>query len=568
MFFKLTLILNICQTKCLFWSLLLSMSRTVVLIFSLFFFLKLAAQDSIYTYAVHFTDKNSNSFSINAPSEFLSQRAIQRRKKQEIEIDISDLPVSKFYIDSISTIAGSSISYQSKWLNSLLVETNSQTTIQKIKAISFVKETILVSRVLQQKTAINKQEKIEGVAQNSAANYGKAAFQIDQINGRFLHDASFRGEGKIIAVFDGGFIGVDQVEVFKKLREDNRFKGSYNFVKNKESVFEASQHGTNVLSTMAADLDGSMIGTAPDADYWLFTTEDVQNELLIEEYYWVSAAEFADSLGADVFNTSLGYTNFDISSMNHSKADLDGKTAPITIASNLAAQKGILVVNSAGNSGTGGLNAPADGEHVFTIGAVDNSGNVASFSSRGPNALNLIKPNVSTLGAGSTVATAGGNINSSSGTSFSSPILAGMAASLWSALPNLNATEIKSIIEQSASIYPDQNNAVGYGIPNFAKAFEFGSTVPSSIIATNGNFWVYPVPFVNSISLNGFSKTEGTIFVELISINGYKLAEVEFYTSEKLWNQEFTGLSFLASGAYILRVKSNQSVEQRVVIKL
>ncbi len=327
---------------------------------------------------------------------------------------------------------------------------------------------------------------VKGTTSGQSYDYGQAFNQINMLNGIPLHDLGLDGAGMTIAVLDAGFLNADVIEAFDSLWLNNQIIGYKDFVSPlAPDIFDSHYHGTMVLSTMGANLPTEMVGTAPKADYWLLRSEDGATEYLIEELNWASAAEFADSLGADIINSSLGYTTYDDPAQDHTYEDMDGNTTPITIAADLAASKGILVVNSAGNSGSSSwhyIGAPADGDSVFTIGAVNSSGNYASFSSTGPTYDDRIKPNVVAQGQGSTVISAySGNVTSGNGTSFSSPITAGMVACLWQAHPNKKNTEIMEAIQQSASQALNPDSLLGYGIPDY---FAAHSTLSLPVIHT------------------------------------------------------------------------------------
>ncbi|MCD4730436.1 MAG: S8 family serine peptidase [Bacteroidales bacterium] len=436
-------------------------------------------------YWVRFTDKNNSPYSIENPQAFLSQKAIDRRITQGILVVENDLPVNPSYISAVVN-TGATLLNISKWYNSVTVYTNDPAVLIAINALPFVLSTNKISNSQavsgkkskkpffenESMTEIPEGNLIKGNSSGQSYDYGQAFNQINMLNGIALHDLGYDGADMTIAVLDAGFLNTNILSAFDSLWINNQILGYKDFVDPlNPNIFGSHSHGTNVLSTMGANLPNQMVGTAPKANYWLLRSEDAPTEYLVEELNWVSAAEFADSAGVDVINSSLGYTTFDDPSQDHTYQDMDGNTTPITNGGDLAASKGILVVNSAGNSGNSSwqyIGAPADGDSVFSIGAVDASGNYASFSSTGPTYDGRIKPNVVAQGLGSSIISASsGDVISGSGTSFSSPITAGMVTCLWQAHPDKRITEIMDAIQQSASLANTPNMLMGYGIPDY-----------------------------------------------------------------------------------------------------
>ncbi len=439
-------------------------------------------------YWVRFTDKNNSPYSINNPEQFLSQKAIDRRVAQGIPIVENDLPVNPAYVQAVIN-TGATLLNISKWFNSVTVYTTSPGVIAAINQLPFVLS------VGKSNSEINQPEETtakpffenetygeipeggltKGPASGQSYNYGSAYNQIYMLNGIALHDLGYDGAGMTIAILDAGFLNANTIPAFSYLWNNNKILGYKDFVDPANpNIFGSHSHGTSVLSTMGANLPGQFIGTAPQANYWLLRSEDGGSEYLIEELNWASAAEYADSVGADVINSSLGYTTFDNPLQNHTYQDMDGNTTPITIAADIAVSKGMIVVNSAGNEGSSSwyyIGAPADGDSVFSIGAVNASGTYASFSSHGPTSDGQMKPDVVAQGSGTTIINAyTGNVSTGSGTSFSSPVTAGMVASLWQAHPNKRNTEILEAIRQSGSLAANPNYQLGYGIPNYLTA--------------------------------------------------------------------------------------------------
>lgn len=452
-----------------------------------------ATQAQTETYIVSFTDKKNNSFTVEQACQFLSQQAIERRAAQGIAINETDLPVSPAYLSQLSGIGGK-VLLVLKWQNLAIVEVPADNK-PAIENLPFVQS---VTPLNNERHAVSDKFKDETFTSTPSAplakgsadlNYGASFNQISMLNGVALHNAGFRGEGMTIAVLDAGFADANSLNTFDSLWNNDQIIDWHNFAEPGGDIFNSyiSTHGSRVLSTMGGYLDGQLIGTAPKANYYLLRTEDAEAEYIMEEYYWAAGAEYADSVGADIINSSLGYTTFDNPGDNHTYADMDGNTTPITIAADYAASKGILVVNSAGNSGNDTwlyIGAPADGDSVMAIAAVDPEGNYASFSSLGPSADGRIKPDVAAQGQDAVVVSMWGfGVDYANGTSFASPIMAGMSACLWQAHPGYNNMEIYEAIIQSASQYNMPDFELGYGIPDFEAAHNMLTQQAANILA-------------------------------------------------------------------------------------
>ncbi len=528
-------------------------------------------------YYVQFTDKNNSPYSLDHPEDFLSQRAINRRANQGIGYNETDLPVNPQYLSGVAA-TGAEILNPTKWMNGVLVHTTDPSVIDSINALPYVSEVRSVSgrfstigKPFFEKESTGPENMPENMVLNRDAasfDYGYAQGQIDLINGIPLHEAGFRGEGMVIAVLDAGFDRVDVDLLFDSLRNDGRILGTKDFVTPGGDVYHAFFHGRNVLSTMAANIPGLMIGTAPKASYWLLRSENADQEYISEEYNWVSAAEFADSVGADVINSSLGYTEFDDPSQNHTYADMDGNTTVITRGADMAASKGILVVNSAGNSGSSSwhyIGAPADGDSVFSIGAVDSSGLYASFSSTGPTADGRIKPNVVATGRGTTVSDGNNGVKYGNGTSYSSPIIAGMTACLWQAMPQMTNMEIQQAIMQSASQYTNPDSLLGYGIPDYQSAWWLLTSIDSNQGGGSNLAAVYPNPFVNYVTIRLLGQTRKAS-VKVINIMGKVLLEIP--VSTPLYRIDFSNYSDnMPAGFYFIEVTDGKHVQAVKMIK-
>lgn len=424
---------------------------------------------------VKFTDKNNSPFSIEEPTVFLSERAIERRKRQNIKIDEMDLPVNPEYLNTIRELGGV-VYTTSKWMNAATVYVD-DLTLQKIRNLPFVELSEPVGRYTTPKPQRTRpktgDKSVDYIWHNE--HYGYGDNQIKMLNGDIIHTMGFDGKGIMVAVLDGGFSNVDIMPFFDSLRVNNRLLNGWDMVDNDGYLYESSSHGSQVLSTMAANLPGLLIGTAPGATYVCVKTEDVGSELRIEEDNWVAGIEYADSLGVDVVNSSLGYTTFNITSMSHKYEDMDGKTSRATIGADIAASKGMMIVVSAGNEGRSKwkyMGAPADGNNVLAVGGVNRKGERVAFSSQGPTFDGRVKPNVMARGGQTVVASLYSyKVDSADGTSFASPVMAGMVASLWQAFPSKTNFEIMKAIQESADKYDAPNDKEGYGTPDFYRAY-------------------------------------------------------------------------------------------------
>lgn len=435
------------------------------------------SQDYNYQFRLALKDKGQTPYSIDKPEEFLSQKALERRQRQGIAIDSSDLPISQEYINQIENLDAVVIA-KSKWLNSLTVHCTDSAMVEKLKELPFVSDAVFVWKGVMKETRPDSLVHYPAKEEVLFGNYyGKGDVNIKLNNGQYLHDAGFKGEGMDIAVIDGGFNHLPQIEMLDNVK----IKGSKGFIYQFENLFEsAGQHGLNVLSTIGANKPMQFVGTAPEASFWLFSSEDTRSEFPVEEDYWAAAIEYADSVGVDVVNTSLGYNNFDKPAKSYTHADIDGKTAFITRAADKASQKGMLLVISAGNSGNSEwkkITPPSDAVNILTVGAVMEDSVVARFSSRGMTADLRVKPDVMALGVSSTVVRDNGEVGKSSGTSFSSPIMCGMVACLWQGFPTLTNKEIMEVVRASSDKYENFDEDYGYGIPDMKKAMELAQII-------------------------------------------------------------------------------------------
>ena len=493
--------------------------RAFLLCLALCFSLLGFAQVAPLHHWVGFADKAGSSVDLSDPNaglQLLSQRALDRRQRHGIALDSLDLPVSPSAIAAVLGVGdlpeGPAFRklYESRWLNGIVIQVDtavvdSAETAGLLAQLAALDGVIEVRRTRWHAAAdpVPALPSLRGAtAQSGATEYGAAWPQTNQLRLDLLHGLGHRGDGMLVGVLDSGFDRVDTNPAFAKARREGRIRIGGNFPNGgavSEWIYQQHSHGAMVLSTMTGERTDSLtyLGSAPEASYVLFRTEDVGWEHLVEEYHWVAAAERADSMGCDVLNTSLGYSLFDDTSADHSTADLDGDTFPITRASDIAATRGMLVFSSAGNSGNSPwqkITAPADGDSVIAVGAVDAFGQHASFSGYGPSADGRIKPDLSATGRDAYYIHPDGTIRPGNGTSFSSPILCGAATSLWSAHPDQPAWAIRRALIGSASRTAVPDTVLGFGIPDlWAAHLALGGAAPAADGATD-NLLIYPNP--------------------------------------------------------------------------
>jgi subtilisin family serine protease len=523
-------------------------------------------------YWVGFSDKTNTPYSTAFPGEYLSERAIERRENQNIPIDSLDLPVDPQYINQVLQLGAVHI-HSSKWLNGITVATESATFEEKVLELPFVTEVQLTKKVSRIKSAVNKfAEPVvpENKLDIDTSFYGGSVYQVGQLNGQFLHNQDFRGQGKQIAVLDAGFYKANQYSAFDSLWANNQILGIRDFVSTEYNIYEMHYHGMSVLSIMGGNQPGQLIGTAPKASYWLFRTEDTYSENIIEEDNWVAAAEYADSLGVDVINSSLGYSLFDDSTMNHTYADMDGNTTRVTRGANIAASRGMLIFSSAGNEGSVNnpwkyIIAPSDGDSVIGVGAADRDGTPAPFTSYGPAFDGDVKPNVSAVGWNTILQKSNGTIGTGNGTSYSSPVIAGAAACLWQANPNATAFQLKSAIEQSAHLFNNPDSLLGYGIPDMKMADQILKTSVLEQLETFGDWLVYPNPMNDYLVLQKKSKSASSeIKISFYTTDGRLIYKVDKPDASKIMMNE---LQFLPSGLLLLQIVSEESAETVKIYK-
>ncbi len=451
--------------RCLFLSLLF--------LFSLLSSGQTPHHPQYYKFRVYLKEKGNSSHSLDNPDTFLSERAIERKKKEKVEIDEADLPISRDFFTLVERAGGKVVAH-SKWFNTLVVEVNDSLGIGNIESLSFVDSVKYIwrgnklaeeERARPRLMAMNCDEHVD-----DGTRYGLTDAQFRMHNAVAMADAGFRGRNLMVGVIDAGFTNYDVIPRFESVR-----LGGYKDFVPSGAIFASSDHGTKVVSTMVADLPGVMMGSAPEATYWLLRSEDATSEFPVEEDYWVRAIEFADSLGVDIVNSSLGYNSFDDSLLNYTHAELNGNVSLMSQAADKAYEKGMLVVVSAGNEGNKRwqkITAPADAKNVLAVGAVGTDSIITSFSSHGMTADNRIKPDLVSVGRKTITIGCDGAIADTNGTSLSSPFLTGLITSLWSANPSLHRSEVVDIVKRSADRYLNPDSIYGYGIPDFHRAMK------------------------------------------------------------------------------------------------
>ena len=539
----------------------------------------LAAPEEPVLVWIGFTDKNSAENILQKPLKFISEKSLERRKKvlkQREIIDETDLPLNQNYVDDLVN-QGFKIKQRSKWFNSVSGYADKY-LLQKISDFPFVKSIKLVEKFSNRKqnTFQYADAEINTQFKTTELNYGASSTQNSQINIPAVHELGYAGQGVTICVMDAGFNNLNH-ECFGSIN----IIAAYDFVNNDPNVADENDmgegsHGTYVLSAIGGFKEGQLIGPAYAANYILAKTENTDTETPIEEDNWIAALEWADSIGVDVTTTSLGYIDFDTPFTSYTWQDMDGNTARITIAADLAVKKGIVVVNSAGNEGYNAthntLGAPADGDSVITAGAVNSSGIRASFSSVGNTVDGRIKPDVMAPGVNIRVAssvndTGYGSVN---GTSFSCPLTAGVAAQLLSHNPLLTPIEIRDALRNTASNNNNPNREYGWGIIDALASLNYNSAVSVSnddpvnveSFGLNQNF---PNPFNPATTISFNLDKENYAEVSIFNLLGEKVSNIFSGNLAAGTHKIIFDGSNLSSGIYIVRLSSgNMSDEIKI----
>jgi serine protease AprX len=558
------------------WAIFTTM-KTIVFCWGLFCSMGVAAQYN--KHVVQLTNKQGTNFSLANPSAYLSAKSIERRQKQGIAIDSSDLPLVQRYLDSIRNAGVVRIVSVSKWLNQVLIETVDQAALASISNFSFVRSNQPVgyrTNIAQSNTdkfAIENDQTTATVNTttngNDVLSYGNAFNQINLHEGQFLHNKNWHGQGITIAVLDAGFSNYNVAPAFDSARQNNRILSVRDFVNFDGSVHEDDIHGMRCFSIMAANQPGLLVGSAPKANYHLLRTENIYGEWPTEEHNWLVGAEYADSVGCDMISASLGYNQFDNPQFNHTYAQLqNGNSTMVSRGANLAHRKGMIVVNSAGNEGNNPwryIAAPGDADSIVTVGAVNAVGNIASFSSYGFTGVGKLKPNIVSIGVGTWYAGIGSQPGVGNGTSFSTPNVAGLIACLWQAFPNLkNSTIIKAVYESADRFNNPDSNRYGYGIPNFKKAYRALKQQQNALLFGTDWLKVSPLLFEDSLRVDWIGRVDGSARLELLNNIGQVVATQTIVTeTEEIFDHRFANLRSLPGSNY--QLKYSDSLNTRLV---
>lgn len=523
-------------------------------------------------YWVMFNNKTGTPYTIANPSMFLTPKSILRRVTYNVTVNSSDLPVTPAYVSQVAGVSGVTVLYASKWLNAVVVSippASASSALSAINAFTFVSTSNLVNRyrvnvpITQTLSTILEPQQTLRTANTNSFAMGGSYWQNKQINVTCLHEQGYRGNNMLIGVMDVGFYKVDTNPLFDSLRNRGGIIGTRDFVAGGNSVYEDPEHGANVLSCMAAVKPNVIMGSAPMADYWLFRTEDGGSESISEEYNWVRAAEFADSVGVDILTTSLGYTEFDKSSQNHTYATLNGRTAPMSIASTMAARKGIFVLTAAGNDGQSSwhfIGVPGDADSVCTVGAIDTLYNYASFSSVGPTADGRIKPDLVARGLNTWLAYSSGVAFQGSGTSFATPVLAGGIACYWQAHRNQDNITLLKTIKNSASNRGKPNNNIGWGWPDLCAYVPVG--IKENKLNIGADVSVSPNPFNALLTVNLEQLNSNIISLQIYDVLGKIVGTSDVSSKTFIINTEN-----YPEGIYVIKINTEQGTVTKKIIK-
>ena len=513
---------------------------------------------------IYLLDKPNASVALANPITILTQKAIDRKQNHSITIDERDVPVHEAYISDLKLQAGITVLAKSKWFNIVFVRGFTD-DINNLLALEYVDYIDFADNSLDAASRPNSSQNKTVIEDESIVfTYGDTQNQVEMINADNLHVANYTGEGITIAVMDSGFPNVNTMGAFQRLKDNTDLLDGYDFVDRTSDVYAstASSHGTRVLSDMAGYIQDQFVGTAPDASYYLFRTEDTSSENPVEESYWVEAAERADSLGVDMINTSLGYRVFDNSNYNYTPADMNGQVAFISKGASIAVEKGILVVVSAGNAGATAwqtVGAPADSPDVLSVGGVDANGDYVSFSSQGGAAqVGYQKPDVVARAGTAYVIDQTNTITQNNGTSFSSPILCGGIASLWQAIPDASPTEVMDYVRQSASMFSSPDDLLGFGIPDLDLARSIALTINEDRIE---DFSFYPNPVKTELNIV-FSSN-----ISLLELSIYNQLGQDVLRKSIQENSRSINISDLVSGIYFIKLSTENTSKTFKFIK-
>jgi serine protease AprX len=523
----------------------------------------MAQQDAL----VFFAAKEDVAASIANPISILTQESLDRKALHNIAIDELDVPVNESYITQLKNTLGIDVYSKSKWMNAVYVR-GSETNISDLTNLSFVTEVEFADKSLNRRPFQRKSEdkfSIENENSRIVYDYGNAFNQTEMLGVDFLHEQDFTGDGMIIAVLDSGFPNVMTNPAFSDIVSEGRMLGTYDFAERQTNVDGTGSHGAQTFSDIGAFLDGAekFVGTAPEASFYLFRTEFAPTENPVEEAWWVEALERADSLGVDVVNTSLGYQDYDDPRYDHSYEDLDGETTIAARGASFAFAKGMLLVTSAGNDGGGFtfVATPADARGVLTVGAVDADENLAGFSSIGPTVDGRIKPDVMAQGVSAFVVDQNGEVTTNSGTSFSSPIMAGAIACLWQSRPEVKNNRVMDVVRRAGHLFSDPTDEMGYGIPNFEDAYNELQVLGIEDQLLKETFAIYPNPVTAIFNVSFPQQTERAV-VTIFDVIGKQVFTKEISAVENKVN-----ISELSGGVYITRITSEGVTNSFKILK-
>ncbi|QQR85734.1 MAG: S8 family serine peptidase [Flavobacteriales bacterium] len=537
------------------------------------------AQTGPATYWVQFTDKTSTPYTLSAPEEFLSARSLDRRQQQGIALDESDLPVDPAYVSALLAAGDFELVNVSKWFNAVTIRSTDTLALDTIGSLPFVQQMRqsrpagpdpIASVGTVKYASFLKQE----VGDEYATRYGASFRQIEMMNGHLLHDAGAEGQGLLIGVLDSGFDQADSLHTFKELRERGGIVLTRDMAYQDGDVYSDNYHGRSVLSVMAGHWPGRLLGTAPGADYVLLRTEVAESEYLWEEDNWIAGAELCDSIGCDVLSTSLGYTQFDDSLTDHTYTDMDGRSTRISIAATMAARKGMIPVNSAGNSGHDDwrfIGAPADADSILAVGAVGNDRIIAGYSSYGPSFDGRVKPDVAATGYATIgLGVSGTQVQPINGTSFSGPLVAGLVACLWQLHPDRSGQEIVQAVRRSASQYDSPDDRKGYGIPDFYRAHLLLGGTDRTGLESNIVFGTWPSPFIDVFHVELFTGAATQLDLVLYDTMGrvaWRATDFLEPDTYKIVRVGDATLRSLPAGAYVLDLWLGAINQRSVVVK-
>jgi serine protease AprX len=541
------------------------MKRYSLLLVAIMLALEVQAQEiAPGVYWIYFKEKQGSGYSIDQPSQFLSDRSVNRRALQGLAVDPSDLPVNPSYIEEIKEL-DIEVRYVSRWLNGVAMINMDAAAFQQVLDKPFTDTVPWIPNANDHFYPQKSGEARFDLPLESSPNfdYGIAREQVEMVRTDQLHTMGYTGKGVWIAELDAGYFNVDSLPSFVSLIDEGRILETRNYVNNTPLFRQPSTHGMYVLSIMAALWDGHMVGSAPHASYLLCMTENPDQETQIEEIAWIEAAEYADSMGVDVINTSLGYSDFDGEAYDYSYRDMDGKTTYISRAASLTASRGMILCNSAGNEGNDTwhyITAPADATDILAVGAVDSTDLIAPFSSRGPSFDARIKPDVTAMGKATGVQYQNGELARGNGTSFSSPVLAGSVASLWQAFPEMPAREMIHMIRQSGDRYRNPDATYGFGTPDMLRSYHAITRVPAGLIP--GEIEIWPNPARDRIRIRIHEKEFGQQQVRLYDLSGKIACSLQMELPGEL---ELP--IALINGIYIIEIRTTGHIYRGRLIK-